>query len=58
MEGIDCVAIGRKALNQGNEKMLLAKDAGHGTELAEQTEDLAKRLKKVQEYNQEEETQQ
>ena len=38
--------------------MLVTKDAGHRTKLAEQTEDLAKRLKKVQEYNQEEETQQ
>ena len=39
-------------------KMLLAKDAGHGTELAEQTEDLAKWLEKVQEYNQEDRSEQ
>ena len=64
-KGKDCVAVARKTvkeINQGN-----VKDASiklddlrmHGTELAEQAEDLAKRLEKVQEYNQnmEEETQ-
>ena len=61
MEGIDCVAIEKKLLTiliKGMKKMLFTEDAGHRTKLVEQTEDLAKWLKKVQEYNQEEETQQ
>ena len=65
MKGMDCVAVARKAVNEINQGN--AKDAyvqlqilkTQGTKLAEQAEDLAKRLEKVQEYNQnmEEETQ-
>ena len=64
-KGKDCVAVARKTVKEINQGK--AKDAyvklhdlkTHGTELAEQAEDLAKRLEKVQEYNQkqEEETQ-
>lgn len=64
-KGKDCVAVARKTvkeINQGNVKDASIKLDGlkmHGTELAEQAKDLAKRLEKVQEYNQnmEEETQ-
>ena len=64
-KGKDCVAMARKTIkeiNQGKAKDASVKLDGlktQGTELAEQTKDLAKRLKEWQEYNrkQEEETQ-